>query len=352
MARRETPTSRARLFTSATLLILFVLVASAVAEKNAVFALSPQDSVQRDDSTKNDDSAKEKKESDSVEYPENFSSSWTRLGYRNGAPVAMETSIVSFAGKYQDGEGVERDVQVDLVGAIHIAEKSYYDALNEIFKGYDVVVFEMVSDSDGPYESPEEIARKEENEAANLNPLNIVSTIQRLFGAALNLTYQMHGIDYSAENMKRGDCGSIEFILELVSNGDVGEFFVNSYLEGRLALSEGTEIGMASALLCGSDRRLVARRIFAKELASSEKTDVDSETSSQDGKKRENAVIHFRNKRAIAALQEQLDNGAERVAIFYGAAHLPDLAERLKNEFGFEPTGEIQWIPAWNTSKD
>jgi hypothetical protein len=35
-------------------------------------------------------------------------------------------------------------VQVDLVGAIHIADKAYYDKLNERFTGYDKVLFEMV----------------------------------------------------------------------------------------------------------------------------------------------------------------------------------------------------------------
>ena len=176
--------------------------------------------------------------------------------------------------------------------------------------------------------------------------------MQKLFGKALNLTYQMYGIDYSADNMERGDCGSIEFILETISNGDVAAFFISSYVEARLGMSEGEEIGMAAALLCGSDRRLVARRLFAKALALSEKDDVDAEAAAQEGKKRENAVIHFRNKKAIEALREELLFGAEKVAIFYGAAHLPDLARRLESEFGFKPTGEVQWVPAWNMTKE
>ncbi len=35
-------------------------------------------------------------------------------------------------------------LEVDLIGAIHIADKSYYDTLNESFKGYDALLYEMV----------------------------------------------------------------------------------------------------------------------------------------------------------------------------------------------------------------
>ena len=34
--------------------------------------------------------------------------------------------------------------QVDLIGAVHIGDKAYYEELNKIFKGYDRVLYEMV----------------------------------------------------------------------------------------------------------------------------------------------------------------------------------------------------------------
>ena len=36
------------------------------------------------------------------------------------------------------------DVKVDLVGAVHIAEKSYYAELTNLFKTYQVLLFELV----------------------------------------------------------------------------------------------------------------------------------------------------------------------------------------------------------------
>ena len=42
-------------------------------------------------------------------------------------------------------ETANGDVQVDLVGAVHVGEKSYYAALNECFKKYDAVLYELVA---------------------------------------------------------------------------------------------------------------------------------------------------------------------------------------------------------------
>ena len=53
--------------------------------------------------------------------------------------VALQTSIIHFAGssKYPD-------TTVDLVGAIHLGETSYYEKLNKRFEDYEVVLFEAV----------------------------------------------------------------------------------------------------------------------------------------------------------------------------------------------------------------
>src|ERR1700743_2439159 len=41
---------------------------------------------------------------------------------------------------YQNSDGV----QVDLIGAVHVGEKAYYDELNKQFEGYDAMLYEMV----------------------------------------------------------------------------------------------------------------------------------------------------------------------------------------------------------------
>ena len=64
----------------------------------------------------------------------------------NEQPLALETAIVRFRDKSQG-------LTVDLVGAIHIADKAYYDALNRRFKTYEAVLYELVAREDPPYET-------------------------------------------------------------------------------------------------------------------------------------------------------------------------------------------------------
>jgi len=57
-------------------------------------------------------------------------------------------------------------------------------------------------------------------------------------------------------------------------------------------------------------------------------------------------IVTERNKAAIKALQKALKDGKKDVAIFYGAAHMPDMSERLA-KLGFTPT-KTDWRMAWD----
>src|SRR5262245_9002208 len=54
-------------------------------------------------------------------------------------PLAMQTAVVRYSSAGRPG------VELDLVGAVHIADKSYYDDLNKLFEKYDVVLYELVA---------------------------------------------------------------------------------------------------------------------------------------------------------------------------------------------------------------
>ena len=55
----------------------------------------------------------------------------------SGEPGALQTAITKYVG--------EKDVEVDLVSAIHIGDRAYYQRLNEEFAKYDVVLYELVA---------------------------------------------------------------------------------------------------------------------------------------------------------------------------------------------------------------
>jgi len=61
-------------------------------------------------------------------------------------------------------------------------------------------------------------------------------------------------------------------------------------------------------------------------------------------------LIDARNRAATEVLKEELHNGKKRIAIFYGAAHLPDLEQRLIRDFNMART-KTKWIPAWDLSR-
>jgi hypothetical protein len=63
----------------------------------------------------------------------------------------------------------------------------------------------------------------------------------------------------------------------------------------------------------------------------------------KDGK---STLLTERNRKAFQVLESELKAGKKKIAIFYGAAHLPDMHERLMRDFQAKPT-ENNWIDAW-----
>ena len=58
-------------------------------------------------------------------------------------------------------------------------------------------------------------------------------------------------------------------------------------------------------------------------------------------------LIDDRNAAAMQVFQTELAKGTKRIAIFYGAAHMPDFECRLRKDFGLKPKGQ-QWLTAWD----
>ncbi len=67
----------------------------------------------------------------------------------------------------------------------------------------------------------------------------------------------------------------------------------------------------------------------------------------------EEVIINERNQVAVDDLVETLAKAEQddRIAIFYGAGHMPDLAERLSDQLGLEETSQ-RWLPAMAVDLD
>jgi hypothetical protein len=78
-------------------------------------------------------------------------------------------------------------------------------------------------------------------------------------------------------------------------------------------------------------------------------TDMDVLTAAFGGEEG-STLITDRNAAALDVLRDEIAKGRRRIAIFYGAAHMDDFDERLRDDFGLQP-GEPVWLEAWDLRK-
>lgn len=248
-----------------------------------------------------------------------------------GRPAALETSIVRYTGV--DGSTHE-DVEVDLIGVVHIGEKEYYEELQKRLRTYDVVLYELVA-PDGTRIRPEDLKDSR-------SPL---ASMQMGMREMLNLEYQLEHIDYMAKNFRHADMSPEEFMEDLEKRGDsllkMGLRAMGAGLANSAA--GGGDAGVLMALFAGKDRPKKLKQSMAKQLA-----DVETMTIGLDDANGENTIIRSRNIKAFNVLREELAAGKKKIAVFYGAGHLPDMAERLGSEFSMERASAPEWFQAWD----
>lgn len=243
---------------------------------------------------------------------------------------SLQTAVVSYESPQK--------IKVDLVGAIHIADKAYFDGLNVRFKGYEAVLYELV----GP--SFEERGKPEAKKQAE--KLQWVGQLQTMMRDTLKLHGQLEGIDYTAKNFVHADMDMSQFTQ---TQTEKQESFLSLYLKAAQAQKEVNEkrgvnsdaAGMVMLLkiLTMKDSSTELKRMIAQEFDSVEDIMAGMETG--DG----TVLVGERNKVALQVMDKEIAAGKKRIAIFYGAAHLGDMEERLLKK-GFKRT-KVEWLKAW-----
>jgi hypothetical protein len=232
----------------------------------------------------------------------------------------------------------EKGVTVDLVGAVHIADKAYYDALNVRFRTYDCVLYELVG---GEYK--ERAKKSATPEAANMKWLGL---LQQQMKDALGLVGQMEGIRYDAPNFVHADMGIGEFFG---TQEQKGESFLGLWMKAWKAQmevgAEGRKFdqpGLAKILeiLCRKDSAPELKRLVGREFDQVERL---MEGIESDGG---TVIIAERNRLALQVLETEVAKGKRKIGIFYGAAHMPDMEHKLE-EKGFILKA-TDWLTAWD----
>jgi len=241
-------------------------------------------------------------------------------------PLSMDTAIVRYQAKKAGGP------VVDLVAVVHVGEKAYYDQLNEKFKAYDAVLYELVAPAGA-------VPKAQRNGGGNP-----VSSMQHGLKKLLGLEFQLERIDYTPENFVHADMDPQQLAQRMRERGEnIFAMFFRMMGHSLRQQAEGRGISNVELLLAllNRDRALGMKRVMAKQFE-----DLEGAVGALAGPNG-SVLINDRNTVALDVLKAEIAAGRQKLAIFYGAGHMPDLEKRLIADFGLQPTGTV-WLKAWN----
>ncbi|MEO8269268.1 MAG: hypothetical protein ABI557_06080, partial [Aureliella sp.] len=266
------------------------------------------------------------KNSDTSDASTAVAPDFVRIFKLDGSPKALQTAVATYR-KPGEADGVE----VTLIGAVHIGEPTYYRKLNELFKSYDALLYELVADPGAGVPDPKD---------RGVSP---ISTIQVGMKDSLQLTFQLDEVDYDAKNFVHADMTPQEFFDTMESRKEgVLQMFFRSLGSGIAMQSagKGGDVGLVAALM-SNDRPKGLRRAFAEQMQM-----MDGQMAALSGEDGKSTLITERNARAFEVLDREIKAGRKKLGIFYGAGHLKDMHQRLVDDYGLELV-DTQWLDAW-----
>lgn len=239
-----------------------------------------------------------------------------------GQPRALQVAVAAY--RAQDG------AELDLVGAVHVADAAYFEALNRAFDDYDVVLYELVGE-------PDAVTRSEPRGTS------MIGWLQGGMKDMLGLAFQLDEIDYRRQHFVHADMTAEEFSASMRERDEsVLQMLFRAWVTG---MGQQTPEQAAAAqadllkVLFADDRQHALKTMFAEQLAT--QSDLIDAMAGPDS-----TLIVQRNRKALDVLERERAAGHRRIALFYGAGHFPDFHERLVGEMGYEPL-DVRWVDAW-----
>lgn len=256
---------------------------------------------------------------------------WIRLERTDAKrPSALQTAVV----RYRPAAGNANGPTVDLIAAIHVGDETYYEGLNEEFKQYDALLYELVA--------PKGTKIPKGGKASSNSG---VGALQNGLKSLLNLEHQLEKVDYTPENFVHADMSPEEFSKKMEERDEsFFKLFLRIMVEGMANQNQPAATFSDTDLLVAlfsKDRTNKLKMMMAEQFAGMESMMVS--LGGPDG----STIITERNKVALEVLKTELAQGRQKVGIFYGAGHMNDMDQRLRNEFKLVPT-ETRWLTAWD----
>jgi hypothetical protein len=245
----------------------------------------------------------------------------------------LQTAVVT----YRNTDGVE----VDLVATVHMAERSYYDSLNDYFTTRDAVLYELVAD---------ETVRPDGSGVGRGS--GVIGFLQTSMTRFLGLSYQLDVINYARPNFVHADLEPQELDAVMAAKGETlfSAFLAlvlaeveNQQSRPAVAGSEPLNISLADLVRLFSlpNRQGAFKYLLGQSLALSEGSLMAITGNGF-------TLLDDRNEAALNVLGENLRNPvANSYSIYFGAAHMPGLAQGLR-QMGFERRS-VTWLTAWRS---
>ncbi|MCW1914479.1 hypothetical protein OJ996_12900 [Luteolibacter sp. GHJ8] len=222
--------------------------------------------------------------------------------YLPGPPAKLQTPV------YILNDDAGR--RVDLVGAVHIGDKSYYQALNRRFRDYDAVLVEGVGDPG---------KRKKGSPGSE--------GFRSLVHQDFRMSFQGEEIDYGRPNIVHADFTNAAYAAARKQHG-----------LGDRTSEPGNEAVVMMRL------RIIDWGVSKVQRASA--VSVHASAQKFPGGKADYQVdVVERERIALDVLERQLAAGKRNLCIFYGSGHLPTLRDKLLDR-GWKLEG-VEWLDAW-----
>lgn len=222
---------------------------------------------------------------------------------------------------------------IDLVGAIHIARPDYYQRLQQRLDRSDLVLFEGVT------------ARK--NDAIQTGGEN-KGAYKRL-ADSLGLSVQNSGIDYGRKSFRRCDLSLEEMMAILDQEIAAGGAGAEAARQARDEFTQLKGVLSGSSILTNLVMGLIGTSPLLREqvLLMTVSSGLGNSEEKELSPRLRQLILQDRNEHVAGELRKLLRSGARnrRIAVFFGAAHLPDFERRLRS-MGYAPAGG----PAWNSA--
>ena len=228
---------------------------------------------------------------------------------------------------------------VSLVGVVHVADPLYFDVLQRrLDEDYSIVLYEAVKPADLS------VVEWQQQTAAKASS---VSGFQQEIASWFGFVFQLAALDYDRSHFVHADM-TTEVFREAGGDELLGEVDPEA---ASADLPEGVQGTLGairalgqSALSQPGPLRSIARKMIAETMGT---TDIGATLDMYPGLAE--LLLDKRNEVVMQRLAAVLPDAQGPIAVFYGAAHMPDLERRLQ-DLGYERRG-ARWLRAWALRK-